>query len=435
MCVAVGSSMANLVRPSLLHHAVAAALLLAACGDSTSSDGGPPEGGGGSGANPVGPGGAGAGSTGGENAVGGSSVGGGGGDAPVPIGPEPTGIYGIEDHDVVELPAGIGLHDVDYEYLLHLTQSASWENAPGAAFDGRDAARFYPRDVSDGYAGIRELHFENTIPNLTRLNVRWLAKYSNVAHEAFPGNKQLIIVRTPDPLGLGGTGRSISLWRQTPPGFAPGMVLGPCDGIVCSYYGADPPYWPDGSDTFWIGPQAQGGHADEWISFEQEYVTDAPRPLSGSPAATLSTVPGTDTIELAGAHFSDDLEVYDTLTIHDGPDASRYIVREILSDTTLAVDRAPVGFEIDVSFQGASASYTFHHAYSKLYIHTRDGGFAGEYVTVPQWDTGAFGHIAYFDVLGGYMTASADLGDEGWFMLDRVRIDDQYIGPPDGFVE
>ncbi|MBL8744141.1 MAG: hypothetical protein JNK04_23700, partial [Myxococcales bacterium] len=167
----------------------------------------------------------------------------------------------------------------------------------------------------------------------------------------------------------------------------------------------------------------------------QEYVTDAPRPLSGSPAATITTVAGTDFVELPGAHFTEDVEVYDTLTIHDGPDASRYIVRDIVSDTELAVDRAPVGFEIDVAFQGGSGSYTIHHAYTKLYIHTRDGAFAGEYVTVPQWDTGAFGTIAYFDVLGGYFGPGIDMGEEGWFMLDRLRLDDHYIGPPDGFVQ
>jgi hypothetical protein len=408
------------------------ALLVTACDDSASgspdaggnaASGGGPSGGMGA-ADPVG----------GDSAAGATGVGGSGGEPWVPVGPEPTGLYNIVDHDVTALPAGIGLHDQDYEYLLHLTQTANWENAPGEAFDGRNAARFYPRDVNDGYAGIRELHFENTIPGLTRLNVRWLAKYSNVAHQAFSGNKQLIIVRTEDPLGLEGTGRSISLWRPNE-GANAGMVLGPCDGIVCRYYGADPPYWPDGSDTFWIGPQANGGHADEWISFEQEYVTDAPRVLSGSPAAAITTVAGSDTVELGGAHFTDDVEVYDTLTIHDGPDASRYIVREVVSDTVLRVWQAPVGFEIPVDFAGGAGSFTLHHAYSKLYIHTRDGAFAGEYVTVPQWDTGAFGTIEYFDVLGGYFGPSIDMGDDGWFMLDRVRLDDSYIGPPEGFVK
>ncbi len=423
---------------SRLRSCAAGALLLAACnGAASASDAGGTGGGDPSGGSPSGgsPSGGGAPEPlGGDTATGGNGVGGSGGEPWVPVGPEPTGLYGIEDHDVVTLPAGIGLHDQDYEYLLHLTQSAYWENAPGAAFDGRDAGRFYPRDVNDGYCGIRELHFDQTIPNLTRLNVRWLAKYSNVAHAAFPGNKQLIVVRTPDPLDLGGTGRSISLWRTTPEGSPPGMVLGPCDGIVCSYYGADPPYWPDGSDTFWIGPQANGGRADEWVSFEVEYVTDAPRPLSGSPAGQITTTAGSDIVELEGAHFTEDVELYDTLTIHDGPDASRYIVSAIISDTELAVDRAPVGFDIPVDFQGSSASFTIHHAYSKLYIHTRDGAFAGEYHTVAQWDTGAFGNIAYFDVLGGYFGPGVDMGEEGWFMLDRLRLDDHYIGPPEGFV-
>jgi hypothetical protein len=317
--------------------------------------------------------------------------------------------------------------------LLHVSQPATWEHAPGEAFDGRDAVRFYPHAVSDGYAGPRELHFEQTLPGMTQLFVRWLVKYSDVAHQAFPGNKQLIITRTADPLGLGGTGRSISLWRVDP--VHDGMVLGVCDGIVCNYAGADPPFWPDGSDTFWVGPQSTGGHADEWVCFEQEYVTDRDRVLSGSAAASVTTIAGSDIVQLAGAQLTQDLEPYDSLTIEDGPDASRYIVREIVSDSEVRVDPAPVGAGGTTNFVGSTASYRFHYAYTRLYIHTRDGAFSGAYHTTPQRDTGGFGTIGYFDILGGYFGPSQDMGDAGWFMLDRVRIDEGYIGPPEGFVQ
>lgn len=405
-------------------------LALVACGDEPTGEE-PGEGGSAaSGGSSTGTGGAGA--AGGSGGIGAGGAGGAAGGSQ-PIGPEPTGIYGIVDHDVTELPAGIGFHDQDYEYLLHVSPPATWEHAPGEAFDGRDAVRFYPHAISDGYAGPRELHFDQTLPGRTQLFVRWLVQYSDVAHQAFSGNKQLIINRTDDPLGLGGTGRSISLWRQDP--VHDGMVLGPCDGIVCSYLDADPPYWPDGSDTFWVGPQSGGGHANEWICFEQEYVTDHDRVLSGSPEGTCTTVAGTDRVQFSGTVLTQDLEPYDSLTIQDGPDASRYIVREIVSDTEVRVDPAPVGAGGTASFVGGSASYRFHYAYTRLYIHTRDGSVAGEYHTVPQWDTGGFGEIYYFDILGGYFGPSQDMGDEGWFMLDRLRLDEHYIGPPDGFLE
>ena len=56
----------------------------------------------------------------------------------------------------------------------------------------------------------------------------------------------------------------------------------------------------------------------------------------------------------------------------------------------------------------------------------RDGSVAGA----------PMGHrwLCYFDILGGYFGPSTDMGDEGWFMLDRLRLDEHHIGPPEGFI-
>jgi hypothetical protein len=48
------------------------------------------------------------------------------------------------------------------------------------------------------------------------------------------------------------------------------FVPAPCDGTVCQYHGtpADQPWWPDGSDTFWLG--GEGGYQEQWVSWEFE---------------------------------------------------------------------------------------------------------------------------------------------------------------------
>jgi len=338
---------------------------------------------------------------------------------------EPEGVYGIADHFLNALPAGIGFHAEDYGSLLHVSEPGTWEHVPGGAFDGRGAVRFHPSGIVEGYSAVREIHFEQ-FPPIQQLNVRWLVRYSPDAHTSL-ASKHTIIVREGDPIGFG-SGRAMTIWRTDP--VHDGMVLGPCDGIVCNYLGADPPWWPDGSDTFWIGPAASGGYADTWVSFEHEFVTDAPRALGGSPAATCTTVAGTDRVQFQGTALLQDIQVHDSLIIGEGPDASRYIVQEILGDGEVRVAPVPVGAGGSVSFAGSEAPYEFHYGYSRLYIHTQDGAFAGVYHQTPLWDTGAWGVIAYLDIVGMYGQATGS----PWFMLDRLRLDDGYIGPPCGFV-
>ena len=373
--------------------------------------------------------GSGAGAGQGGSGAGSSSGPGSGGAGGVPMGcvdAEPEGTYGLSDHTLSALPAGIGFHAEDYGVHLHVSDPGTWEHVPGAAFDGRGAVRFHPGGIVEGYSAIRELHMEDLPGEITQLNARWLVQYSNDAHTHI-SSKHTIIVRQNDPFGLR-SGRAMTIWRTD--GVHDGMVLGPCDGIVCSYVDADPPFWPDGSDTFWIGPAAGGGYAEQWVSFEHEFVTNRPRPLTGSPSPTCTTVGGGDHVLFENAQLGQDLQVKDTLVISDGPDAMRYIVEEIVSDNELRVSKVPPGAGEPTILVGGEGSYEFRYGYSRLYIHTRDGAFAGAYHQIPLWDTGAWGDMAYLDIVGMYGGATGD----PWFMLDRLRMDDEYIGPPCGFV-
>jgi hypothetical protein len=406
---------------------------LLGCSDSEPGDDGTGSAGAGSGAaGASGSGNAGSGAGAGQGASGGASSGpgsGGSGAGGQPMGcvdAEPDGVYGLDGHTVTALPAGIGFHAEDYGEILHVSDPGTWEHAAGAAFDGRGAVRFHPGGIVEGYSAIRELHMENMPEAITQLNARWLVHYSGDAHTQIK-SKHTIIVRQNDPFELR-SGRAMTIWQTDP--IHDGMALGPCDGIVCSYVDADPPYWPDGSDTFWVGPAAGGGYAEQWVSFEHEFVARRPRPLSGAPSPTCTTVAGSDHVLFEGAQLGQDIQVKDTLVIADGPDAMRYIVEEIVSDNELRVSRVPPGAGEPTILAGGEGSYEFSYGYSRLYIHTQDGAFAGAYHELPLWDTGAWGEMAYLDIVGMYGGATGN----PWFMLDRFRMDDEYIGPPCGFV-
>ena len=67
-----------------------------------------------------------------------------------------------------------------------------------------------------------------------------------------------------------------------------------------------------------------------------------------------------------------------------------------------------------------------------LYIYTRDGQLSGRYTSQSMARTG--GMFKYIDIIGGYMDEGLQSDPNSYFMLDELKIDSQYIGPPAGFV-
>jgi hypothetical protein len=74
-----------------------------------------------------------------------------------------------------------------------------------------------------------------------------------------------------------------------------------------------------------------------------------------------------------------------------------------------------------------------------LYIHTQDGVHNGLYVSQSMdVDENAPNDLQtvwqYIDMLGGYFNYSSPSDPDNYFMFDELRIDNQYIGPPAGFL-
>jgi hypothetical protein len=67
----------------------------------------------------------------------------------------------------------------------------------------------------------------------------------------------------------------------------------------------------------------------------------------------------------------------------------------------------------------------------RMYIHTQDGELNGLYVERPITASGEF---TFVDILGGYMEFTTRADENTYFLLDEVRIDSSYIGPPEGFL-
>ena len=56
------------------------------------------------------------------------------------------------------------------------------------------------------------------------------------------------------------------------------------------------------------------------------------------------------------------------------------------------------------------------------------------YIERPMDSSGPGGVWSYVDIIGGYMNHGAVQQDpENYFMIDELKIDDHYIGPPAGF--
>ncbi|MEK7706295.1 MAG: putative metal-binding motif-containing protein, partial [Myxococcota bacterium] len=70
----------------------------------------------------------------------------------------------------------------------------------------------------------------------------------------------------------------------------------------------------------------------------------------------------------------------------------------------------------------------------RLYVDTEDGALQGLYVEQPMVDSGTGGVYEYVDIVGGYFHGGNTADAESYFKLDELAIDDQYIGPPVGFV-
>jgi len=72
-----------------------------------------------------------------------------------------------------------------------------------------------------------------------------------------------------------------------------------------------------------------------------------------------------------------------------------------------------------------------------LYIYTADGQISGLYQVNPFVDPNDSGEgiFSYLDIVGGYFGSNFVGSDPGnYFLIDELVIDDQYIGPPSGFV-
>lgn len=67
----------------------------------------------------------------------------------------------------------------------------------------------------------------------------------------------------------------------------------------------------------------------------------------------------------------------------------------------------------------------------RLYIYTQDRQMNGLYVERPM---PAGGTWSYVDILGGYMSQAVQSDPNNYFLIDEVKIDTQYIGPPQGFL-
>ncbi|MES9853338.1 MAG: hypothetical protein ABW157_15470 [Candidatus Thiodiazotropha sp. LLP2] len=68
----------------------------------------------------------------------------------------------------------------------------------------------------------------------------------------------------------------------------------------------------------------------------------------------------------------------------------------------------------------------------RLYITSQDGALNGLYVQ--QQMAGPGGTFNYIDVLGGYFNTASAAHPDNYFIIDKLVIDDNYIGPPEGFI-
>jgi hypothetical protein len=68
---------------------------------------------------------------------------------------------------------------------------------------------------------------------------------------------------------------------------------------------------------------------------------------------------------------------------------------------------------------------------ARVYIWTRDGRLDGLYVTAPKVTTSSFSEV---QIIGGYFNGYHLSDPNNYIMYDELKIDDGFIGPPDGFL-
>lgn len=68
----------------------------------------------------------------------------------------------------------------------------------------------------------------------------------------------------------------------------------------------------------------------------------------------------------------------------------------------------------------------------RLYVDTQDGDLQGLYIERYMDDTGTGGTWS-FGGIGGYMAQAIRSDPNNYFMIDEVKVDSRYVGPPSGF--
>jgi hypothetical protein len=200
-------------------------------------------------------------SSGGSSSGGSSSGGSGGGIQPA------NDIENLNGQNVTAFPAYVGFATNDYDDVhgfVWTTAGGTHSYSPTGGWNGGGAAHFTP-PTSEGYSGLGSFHFSSGVAP-THLSMRWLMKVGPTMGQYGSGNKTLLFVRNPND----STHHRPMIITRPDPGHANSFVPGACDGTVCQYLVAannPEPFWPDGNDTFWLGPT---GWAEEWVSWEFE---------------------------------------------------------------------------------------------------------------------------------------------------------------------
>lgn len=247
-----------------------------ACSSDPATDdaGGGPGASGSGGPGGVGPGGGGpasggSGGTAGAAPTGSGGSSGGGGSPPIGCEGDVENLTANDGGGVMieSFPACIGFATDAYatEYgLVWLNPGATHDFVADAGWNGGGAARFTPPNPTQAATGLGQFHIGTAPPS--RLSMRWLMKAGPTMGQYAHGNKTVIFVQTVNDASHP---RPMIITRPNP-GVPNAFVPAPCDGTVCKYHGAPvlEPWFPDGSDTFWIG--GDGGYQEQWVSWEFE---------------------------------------------------------------------------------------------------------------------------------------------------------------------
>lgn len=148
--------------------------------------------------------------------------------------------------------------------LVWLNPGATHEYDADGGWNGGGAARFTPPTPNQATTGLGQFHIATTPPS--HLSMRWLMKAGPTMGQYAHGNKTIIFVQTVNDAAHP---RPMIITRPNP-AVPNAFVPAPCDGTVCRYHGApaNEPWFPDGSDTFWIG--GTGGYQEQWVAWEFE---------------------------------------------------------------------------------------------------------------------------------------------------------------------